>query len=787
MPPRARAGGRATGVAAAIVVATAAGEADGPAAGLAWEGTSVLRRLLEQLAGLDVPALHVLTRPAYAAELGPELEGLPASLHADAGPGDDLRRIAALAAEADGAIVVCHGSLVTQREVLAGLLADPRVATGALVSGGRSGRPYAFKLRARRGRVLSASSPYHTVHRPNAAFLGVLKIADADRERLAAVADRLSGPAGDPSPEWRDELAVKAGTWKLAWARIMAQRAAREAAGLHGEPSDAEADIEDREAATRMDLDLAGDDGAHEEPADRLHPDDVQLAPDDAAELERRLRAAPDDVAALLLVGLVRADVHVGVSHLRRLYWSHPLSELGIERARQRIADFDEDAALRASAIKASDGFFTTYLVSPYSQFIARWCARHGLTPNQVTVFSLFVGLLAAAGFATGERWGLIAGAVLLQAAFTFDCVDGQLARYTRRFSKLGAWLDSVFDRTKEYLVFAGLAIGSAAAGHDVWVLACAALTLQTARHAIDFSYPATRHQAIATLTHPPVEQSWDGLGTGVPQWKRMCDEPGAGAPVDPPPPPPPAGPLLRAKRAWRRAGRNRRVRWAKKILMFPIGERFAAISLSAAIFDARVTFVVLLAWGGVAATYIVAGRGLISLRAAQRAAAEARAPQDAQGTQRLRAYRDDGLLGGALAGLTGDGERSALRWLVPPALRAVEFGGITALAAIAGAGSLPAAFALLCAVAFHHYDVVYRLRQRNEVPPAWLATAGLGWDGRLVLVALLVVAGLVPAGLWAMAGVLAILYVSEAVRGWAAFGRTQSGPVYADDEEDEE
>ena len=85
----------------------------------------------------------------------------------------------------------------------------------------------------------------------------------------------------------------------------------------------------------------------------------------------------------------------------------------------------------------------------------------------------------------------------MLQAAFTFDCVDGQLARYTRTFTKLGAWLDSIFDRTKEYLVFAGLAIGASRAGDDVWLLAGAALTLQTARHAIDFSYPATLQQAL--------------------------------------------------------------------------------------------------------------------------------------------------------------------------------------------------------------------------------------------------------------------------------------------------
>ena len=97
----------------------------------------------------------------------------------------------------------------------------------------------------------------------------------------------------------------------------------------------------------------------------------------------------------------------------------------------------------------------------------------------------MVIGILAAAAFATGERWGLVAGAVLLQLAFTADCVDGQLARYTRTFSKLGAWLDSIFDRAKEYLVFAGLAIGASRAGDAVWLLACAALTLQTVRHIV--------------------------------------------------------------------------------------------------------------------------------------------------------------------------------------------------------------------------------------------------------------------------------------------------------------
>ena len=128
----------------------------------------------------------------------------------------------------------------------------------------------------------------------------------------------------------------------------------------------------------------------------------------------------------------------------------------------------------------------------------------NGASVSVMTQISAAVGVLAAGGFATGERPGMVAGAVLLYFAFVLDCVDGQLARYTRQFSKLGAWLDSVFDRTKEYLVFAGLAIGASRTGDDVWLLAGAALTLQVMRHSIDFSYPQAQHQAMGMQRQPP-------------------------------------------------------------------------------------------------------------------------------------------------------------------------------------------------------------------------------------------------------------------------------------------
>jgi phosphatidylglycerophosphate synthase len=325
------------------------------------------------------------------------------------------------------------------------------------------------------------------------------------------------------------------------------------------------------------------------------------------------LRAAADrlsalglggDPVALLVVGLVRSGVHVGQSDLRALFWARPSSAEEVARAQRDSEGHDEERVLLDSSVKAIDGFFTTFFVSPYSKYIARWAARHGFTPNQVTTISLLLGVLAAAAFATGERWGLVTGAVLLQVAFTTDCVDGQLARFTRTFTPLGAWLDSTFDRLKEWLVFAGLAIGAAHAGDPVWTLAGAAIILQTLRHGFDFAFAAAEHQGFDADTRLPL------------------DDPSDGTPSDTSPPPPgsgvrstPAGGAAGVLRRWRRVDRVPGLIWVKRAIVFPIGERFAAISVTAALWDARTTFVVVLVWGAVGAVYGLAGRVLRSLR----------------------------------------------------------------------------------------------------------------------------------------------------------------------------
>ncbi len=100
---------------------------------------------------------------------------------------------------------------------------------------------------------------------------------------------------------------------------------------------------------------------------------------------------------------------------------------------------------------------------------VATALGRLGLTPNALTVIG-FAGTAVAAAAAAYQQW-IVAG-ILVLAFGIFDLFDGALARATGTASKFGAFLDSTLDRTGESLVFAGVAVGCAAAGFVLGVVA---------------------------------------------------------------------------------------------------------------------------------------------------------------------------------------------------------------------------------------------------------------------------------------------------------------------------
>jgi phosphatidylglycerophosphate synthase len=95
----------------------------------------------------------------------------------------------------------------------------------------------------------------------------------------------------------------------------------------------------------------------------------------------------------------------------------------------------------------------------------ATWIfARLGWSPNAVTWAFIVCGVAAGVVVAFGGLGTAIAAAVLIQAYLLFDCSDGELARWSKRTSVSGVYLDGVGHYLGESALLAGL--GVRAQGH---------------------------------------------------------------------------------------------------------------------------------------------------------------------------------------------------------------------------------------------------------------------------------------------------------------------------------
>jgi phosphatidylglycerophosphate synthase len=425
------------------------------------------------------------------------------------------------------------------------------------------------------------------------------------------------------------------------------------------------------------------------------------------------LGAAHDAAVSLAAVGApVRtaelADRLAAAGIELRLVGPHPYEAGFADDAAQaqalleRTGHVDEHRLRLVASARPGDGFYSTFVLRRASRHLTALALRLRLRPDTITVLSLLIGLAAAVSFAVGAQWALVAGAVLLQVSLVVDCVDGEVARYTRRFTAFGAWLDGVADRVKEFAVYAGLAVGAARFGGDVWLLAGAAMALLVARHHVDFGFSVRQEARAADTPQPgPADRALPRIGRGAASLSDRTNERPA-------------------------------VRWAKRVIVMPIGERWLIISVVAVLWGARAVLVVLLATGAIAAIYTTVGRVL-------RSHAETVVVDDA-GRRDLALLTDIPLLVPARPPPQWMGAR--LAWLGPAAARSAEFGGVLGVAAVVGGPAAVAAYVVLAAVALHLYDLVYRLRHLRRPPAAWATVAGLGAVGRSVVVVLAAAAG---------------------------------------------
>ena len=416
-------------------------------------------------------------------------------------------------------------------------------------------------------------------------------------------------------------------------------------------------------------------------------------APEITSALEQAsVRGAQGNPLDLLLVALVRATIKVDAVELVAAPFARSTETSVREQVAKEISKIKIPRLRLKIANRANDGFFSVYVLRRFSKILTWVAVKIGATPNQVTIASFAIGLYAAYLFAQGDTWSLIAGAILLQVSIIVDCVDGELARYTRKFSELGAWLDAITDRVKEYAVFLGLAYGAYAHnGQNLWLLAAVMMAIQTFRHLSDYNFSQVVKARSSEEIPVPVDfmAEWDGITPEQKTNDSDSEEPSY---------------FMKRLRYW-----------LGKIIIFPIGERWLVISFTAAVGGAMFTFTLLsmLAVFSMIWVYRVRLYKTIDMK-----------------KQRIKSPVISRQLD---LGFPVKTFFKRLDWLEPSLLRGLEFGVLITLFTITGSLGV-AAFVILFSIAFHHYDNLYRAMQ-SEQKPEWLSIMGYTVFGRLALI----------------------------------------------------
>lgn len=115
----------------------------------------------------------------------------------------------------------------------------------------------------------------------------------------------------------------------------------------------------------------------------------------------------------------------------------------------------------------------------PIGYLWARLARRLGISPNAITIASIFLGIGAGVMFYFNDFWLNVAGVILLIWANSFDSADGQLARMTKQYSTFGRILDGLSGDLWFIAIYVALCLRMSVSeplfsGHEwaIWVLA---------------------------------------------------------------------------------------------------------------------------------------------------------------------------------------------------------------------------------------------------------------------------------------------------------------------------
>jgi archaetidylinositol phosphate synthase len=122
--------------------------------------------------------------------------------------------------------------------------------------------------------------------------------------------------------------------------------------------------------------------------------------------------------------------------------------------------------------------------LKPHLEKLGAKFASTGLSPNFWTSIGLGFAFLSALAYGLNPHvsYAVVFGGILLLISGFFDVVDGQVARITKKTSKKGGFLDSVFDKTAEVAIFLGILFGGLAEPYLVFLAVTLSLLVSYTR-----------------------------------------------------------------------------------------------------------------------------------------------------------------------------------------------------------------------------------------------------------------------------------------------------------------
>ena len=108
--------------------------------------------------------------------------------------------------------------------------------------------------------------------------------------------------------------------------------------------------------------------------------------------------------------------------------------------------------------------------LQPHLEKLGNSFASTGISPTGWSVIGLVFAFASAFFYGWNIEFSLIIGGIILLVAGFFDIVDGQVARATKKITKTGGFLDSVFDKIAEVALFFGILVGGFAEPYLVFL-----------------------------------------------------------------------------------------------------------------------------------------------------------------------------------------------------------------------------------------------------------------------------------------------------------------------------